>query len=303
MQTKLMKKVFCIVSAFVVIALLFSLPVFAETVDCPMCGNTHETGDLGNWRFVYDMFKSVYGGGSIRDLGLNGILGLDVTQGAFSSIWTTISSAYTVIKTVGLTLVIIFFSTELFDLYAEDRLNAELFIRVFIKLVVSILIMENGFQIVEIFIGMSSLIFDKLTDGVSSTLATNHCNYNYLLQAGLFEGIGELGKIVVPYATLSATLMVMQFFCYLRLIDVLVKTLFAPIGMADLGFKGTSGSGWRYLKKLMASALQGGVMLIILFVQSLLAINANWFVTLILYITMIMTFRKASAIASDILGV
>lgn len=303
MRTKKFNKIAFVLLIFTATTLLFSTPVFAEYLICPMCGGAHETGSLGNWRFVYDMFKSVYGGSSIRDMGLNGVLGMDVTQGAFASVWGTMESAYAGIKIIGLTLVIIFFCTELFDLYAEDRLNPELFVKNFIKLVASILIIENGFQIVEVFIGMATLIFNKLNDGVADTLASNHCNFEYLCQAGFFEGVGELAKIIVPYAVLSAALMVMQFFCYLRLIDVFVKTLFAPVGMADLGFKGTNGSGWRYLKKLMASALQGAVMLTILFVQSLLALSANWFVTLILYIAMIMAFRKSSSLASDILGV
>ena len=303
MRTKQINKIVCIISAFVVIAFLFSLPVFAETIKCPMCGENHETGSLGSWKFVFNMFKLVHGGNSIKELGLSGILGLDVTSGQFASVWSTMETAYTGIKVIGLTLVIIFFFTELYDLYAEDRLNAELFVRAFIKLVASVIIIENGFKIVEIFIGMATLIFGKLQEGTAEAIAANHCNFEYLCQASFWMAIGELGKIIIPYAALSVALMVMQFFCYLRLIDVFLKTLFAPIGMADLGFKGTSGNGWRYLKKLMASALQGAVMLGILFVQTMLSASANWFVTLILYIAMIVVFRKAASLANDMLGV
>lgn len=302
-RNKQFNKIAGMIFVFMAISFLFSLPVFAEHLQCPMCGEMHETTDLGMWRFVYDMFNAVYGGSSIQDLGLNGILGMDVSQGALAAIWGTIGSVYGGIQTIGIMLVVVYFFTDIFDLYAEDRLNAELFVRSFIKLVAGILIIQNGFNIVEGFIGMANLIFEGLSDGVAETLASNHCNFNYLLQSGLWEGIGELCKIIVPYAVLSAALMIMQFFCYLRLIDILVKSFFAPIGMADIGFKGTSGSGWRYLKKLMASALQGAVMLAILFVQSILALNANWFVTLILYIAMIAAFRKSQTIANDIVGV
>ena len=302
MRTNHNKIIIGILLALVAITLLSVIPVDALTVSCPMCGKDHEMGDVKGWQFVYDWCSMVYGGSSITSMGLSGVLGMDVTSGAFGSVWSKVEAVYNALMIIGQILVVIFFSMEMLDIYAEDKLTPESFTRTLMKLVISLLIINNGFKIMEVFVGMANIIFTRLQNGVASSIATNNCNFARLAQENLFGRLGEMFKLVVPYAFIAAALMVLQFFCYLRLLDVIVKTLFAPIGMADLGFKGTNGTGWRYLKKLLASALQGAVMLAILYVQSILSQSANWIEMLILYIAMIAAFRKAQSLANDVVG-
>ena len=302
MQTKHKKLIIGILLTLVVMALLSAIPVNALPVSCPMCGNMHELGDVKGWQFVYDWCSMIYGGSSIASMGLNGVLGMDVTSGPFLSVWGKVETVYNALRVIGQILVVIHFSMEMLDIYAEDKLTPESFIRTLIKLVVSLLIINNGFQIMEVFVGLANVIFTRLQAGVASSIAANNCNFERLAQANLFGRLGEMFKLVVPYAFIALALMIMQFFCYLRLLDIIVKTLFAPIGMSDLGFKGTNGTGWRYLKKLMASALQGAVMLAILYIQSILAQSANWIEMVILYFAMIAAFRKAQSLANDVVG-
>jgi hypothetical protein len=116
------------------------------------------------------------------------------------------------------------------------------------------------------------------------------------------QRIGEFLTLLVPYVLIAAALMIIQFFVYLRLMDIIVKMLFAPIGIADLGFAGTNGSGFRYLKKIAASALQGAVMVVILLIQTALTRNAGLFQTLIIYYAMIGVFKKSNSLAAEIVG-
>ena len=255
MQTKHKKIIIGILLALVAITLFSTVSVNALAVSCPMCGKEHEMGDVKGWKFIYDWCSMVYGGSSITQLGLSGVLGLDVTSGEFTSVWSNVEAIYAALRLIGQILVVIHFSMETYDLYAEDKLTAETLTRTLMKLVISQLLINNGIQIMEVFIGMANIIFARLQSGASSSLATNNCNFARLAQENLFGRLGEMFKLVIPYAMIAIALMILQFFCYLRLIDILIKTLFAPIGMADLGFKGTNGIGWRYLKKLMGVAL------------------------------------------------
>ena len=297
MQTKHKKIIIGILLVFVAVMFLSAIPVFADAVRCPMCGNTHELGDLKGWKFLFKWCSAVYGGSSLQDMGLIGGLNTNLT-----SHFAMIQDVYNAISTVGIVLVMVHFSMDLYDLYADDRLTAETLIRSLLKILLGILVIQNGFDLLLGFLSFSDWIYLKAVDGVASSMAQNYCNYEYLLQADLGGRLGELFTLVVPYALIAIALLVMQIYVYLRLMDIIVKMMFAPIGIADLGFAGTNGSGFRYLKKLAASALTGAVMLVMLLIQSQLTQNAGLFQTLIIYYAMIGAFKKSTTLASDIVG-
>ena len=92
MRTKHNKIIIGILLALVAITLLSVIPVDALTVSCPMCGKDHEMGDVKGWQFVYDWCSMVYGGSSITSMGLSGVLGMDVTSGAFGSVWSKVEA-------------------------------------------------------------------------------------------------------------------------------------------------------------------------------------------------------------------
>jgi hypothetical protein len=297
MQTKHKKLIIGILLVFVAIMFLCAVPVLAETVSCPMCGNLHDLGEIKKGRFLFKWCSAVYGGSSLKELGLAG--GLDTNLSGF---FAAIGNVYDSIAVVGKILVLIHFSTDLYELYSDDKLTAETFFRSLSKLIIGILIIDVGFDLVLGFLSFSDWIYGKTMDGTAASLAQDYCNFEFLIQSDMVQRFGEMFTLVVPYALISMALITVQFFVYLRLMDIIVKMLFAPIGIADLSFAGTNGSGFRYLKKLAASALQGAVMVVVLLIQSKLTQGANLFQTLIIYYAMIGVFRKANSFASDVVG-
>lgn len=305
MKQRTIKLISGAIVIFLAISLFFPLTVSAETYDikCPLCGDQHQLSMLDSFSWVYNFCKFIYhDGSSLKDMGLSGVLAFDTSSAEIAPVWGQVEGFYDALKVIGIILVIIYFTMNIYDGFSQDRLTPESIMLSMIKLVASVLIIENGFAIVQFFSVLAAEIFGALQDGTVNAIAGANCNFEFLVQAGTFDRIGEGFKLLIAYALISISVGLMQFFCYLRLFDILLRAIFAPIGMADLGFKGTNGSGWRYLKKFMASCLQGGVMLACIFVHSTLSAGTHWIIMLILYIAMIGIFRKAQSIAEDMVG-
>jgi hypothetical protein len=89
----------------------------------------------------------------------------------------------------------------------------------------------------------------------------------------------------------------------------MMRVIFAPIGMSDIINDGTRSSGWRYFKRMMASILQGSVIIAAarayaLIMPVIMKMNGflAWLMPIVLAFVMIAMMFKASMIANDIIG-
>ncbi len=97
--------------------------------------------------------------------------------------------------------------------------------------------------------------------------------------------------------------------CWIRALDITLRVIFAPIGMADIMNDGTRSSGWRYFKRLASSFVQGIVLIVtvksygvaLTVVQNMNGLAA-WAMPIILAFVMIGLFFKASGTAAEIIG-
>ena len=74
--------------------------------------------------------------------------------------------------------------------------------------------------------------------------------------------------LIFPFIVSFLIKIAIYFICYGRTIEMGVRSAFAPIGCADLTTGGANSNGIRYLKSLFAVALQGAVMVGIIFISS-----------------------------------
>lgn len=311
-----MRKVLCIVSMIVVIFVLFSLPVFAAT-KCPICGGntTHDLSALsGTGRTVYDMSCVVYGG-QLFDEGDDGlstfeVLKFDIDSPSFRDLWSAGETYYNILATIGKLLAVVFVMIEMMDRSMNDFSNPEHIAKGFLKLVIAIIIIDNGYQIAEFILAFASHAFNLINVNGVSNLASGGssvCLYGKLRDAGFFECLGEMASLFLPWVLMQAAKLITFLICWSRILEIMIRVMFAPIGMADIVSGGTQSSGFRYLKKLGAAGLQGAIILAITQAYSLIAglistYSGGWIVMVMLAFVVITLMFKASSLANEVMG-
>ena len=308
------KRILSIILLFVLTSLLFAMPVFADINLCPVCGEYHASffkEDAG--KMAYDMCKVVYGNdkGIFADL-LNDVAKLDVASAGagfnMAFLWSIIETIYNQLIVVGLMLVLVHAGMEISDLMQSDNLNPEKHAMILFKIALAVLVMNNGFEIMTFFAGLANSIFDKLTFGnlnITQALNADKCNYAEMAKAGIFPALGEILSLSIPWLVCQITNILTMAICYIRIIEIGAITMFAPIGMSDIGFKGQTGSGWKYLRRVFALFLQGSVIMAIQMVYTLLSalVSGNIITICTLNVVMIIVMFKSQSLANDVAGV
>ncbi len=273
-------------------------------------------------KFAYDFYKDIVGNDVAEDC-------IDILDGTLFSSYGlegTMEALYNALKTIGLALMTTYFLMELMDKVTREQFDVETLIRMLIKFIIAkTLIMDNGITILEAFL--------KIGNGMAATLSV----------AGEPEGVADfLHQIVriiqennmildivmgilavIPWLISKLVGLVIRAICYGRLIDIVVRGGFAPVGCCGMVQEGFSGHGIRYLKKYFGSILQGAVIMGILYVCS--SVNAGVMTTmfdnmdgvgssigaalamlvetLVVGFTEIMCIVKSSQIANEVAGV
>ena len=85
-------------------------------------------------------------------------------------------------------------------------------------------------------------------------------NYEYLKETiqkyDLVDGFGTAVKLILPYILVTLGNLAIMFICISRLLELVVRVIFAPIAVSDIFTNGENSSGFRYLKKIFAYGLQ-----------------------------------------------
>ncbi len=237
----------------------------------------------------------------------------------------TMTALYNALKTIGIALLTTYFLLELMDKVTREQFDVETLIRMLIKFIIAkTLIMDNGITILKAFLkignGMAATLGSTAppagTDAFLSQIAEIIQDNNMIMDIV----IGILA--VIPWLISKLVGLVIQAACYGRLIDIVVRGGFAPIGCAGMVQEGFSGHGIRYLKKYFGSILQGAVIMGMLYacasinasimsamfsnmhgISSIGAAMTMTVQTLVVGFTEIMCIIKSNQIANEIAGV
>lgn len=203
---------------------------------------------------------------------LNFVIGSGLFEGAAkilhqafdSDILATLDNLSEAALPIASVLVCIYFTIALMDKIAADNFTTDQFITLLIKLVFSILIINNAQELAKIIMSFGEHL---LGDVASST----EVEMSFADGFGFFEKIFAIILMLIPAIFSILVRLIMYFFTYGYAIEVYVRSAFAPIGLADLISGGINSNGYKYLRKMIAVALQGSIMLGILIVGSQLS--------------------------------
>ena len=311
-----------ILFAVLTVFLLLPTDVFAEvdTTDptyCPICNTLHpEVNDMDPFtRAIYDMNCLVYGGQLFETKTKDdGIATIDVLQfnrttGAFASLWATAEILYQKFIVIGAMLAVIYCLVEVLAHFSKQSISPEVFFRELIKLVIAVIVIINGFEIITALIDMGQSMFNTI-NGTSQNLGGNP--ENCIVAAGtdgdIFALIGRVLTLFVPFVLMNVARAVVSIICWARILELITRIIFAPIGMSDLVARGSNSNGVKYLKKIMVTMSQAVV--IAAFVKAYAVISntievgtGSWFLQALLAFILVISLNKSKDIASDVIGV
>lgn len=312
-KNKNSKTLSLILLTIISISLLFCITTYATAEPCTICKVYHGPALKGPVGIAHTMYKEVYGGQLFYSESSGGalttydVLRFDVNDGAdFQSLWGTVENFYNIVKILGELLCYIYAMVKLIEMTTDDSFTPERFAFILIKMAIGILIIRNGFDIVTAGMTLSTVAFNNLSSALVNQGVPNGCNYDDLKDAGFFTGLGQMLKLAIPYFMMCVAKLIVSVVAWTRILDVIIRAIFAPIGIADFIYEGMHGHGFRYIKKLIASALQAVVILAAARGYSILAsmtsATGQWLYTVILAYAMITLMFKTQSIANDTIG-
>ena len=234
-------------------------------------------------RQIFEALVVLFGNGLLNDIAefLNTIN--TATVNALNT--GVISDAIGIFKGLAASLVILFFLIELLNEAQKDFVTFERLTVMLVRLLAVTVLIMNLEMIVSGLEELSVLIFNAVKD-----LAGNSSNsfeifgenaatgYRYSeVEKDMKDALGKAGIKQALMVVLQLLILISRL-CYVvayviavgRSIELIVRAIFSPIGVANLFEDGTRSSGFRYLKKFAACALQLGAIAVILYAANAL---------------------------------
>lgn len=327
-------KILLIIIAFLFIFSIFMpMTVNAETFTCRLCGGQHEVGELDDHAFARLGYNvELIANGTFEDIGeilgetsnrynMTSILEFDVSgAGEFGPLMSAISKYYNLTVLIGSVIIVLYFFLDLMEISLNDGFTYESLLKHGIKAIIGIAILQNGLTIIGYGISLCNYCFDAIIPPDGSTLlapiynGVGDCVYGRLYNPNAIVPVNPLTVVCVlienllPCLAVLASYVLLRVIVWVRVFDIAVRIIFAPIGMSDILNGGLQAPGIKYFKKLMASVLNGAVIMGVLLVYQSLrpALIGSLSATvgsIAIGFAVISLTRKTQHIAEEIMGV
>lgn len=236
-------------------------------------------------RQIFEALVVLFGNGLLNDIAefLNTIN--TATVNALNT--GVISDVIGIFKGLAASLVILFFLIELLNEVQKDFVTFERLTVMMLRLLAVTVLIMNLEMIVNGLEELSVLIFNAVKDLAGSSSNSFEIfgesaatGYRYsevekemkdaLGKAGIKQALMVVLQLLIPWLISRLCYVVAYVIAVGRSIELIVRAIFSPIGVANLFEDGTRSSGFRYLKKFAACALQLGAIAVILYASNAL---------------------------------
>lgn len=177
---------------------------------------------------------------------------------------TYFKSLIGVLSTIGVTICVIYFLLELADKMTDKMLSMEQLFLLLLRLVLAVILINECIPLLKGFINFGDVLVKTMNDTNSaSTIFKDYGDYirEQLEDLGKLEAMGYALKLIVPYLVVLVSNVSVYFIAISRAIELTVRTIFAPVAIANIYHDMQRSDGFRYMKKILALSLQSAVCL------------------------------------------
>lgn len=228
---------------------------------------------MGKW-----MFEEVFGGGAFS--GVYDILNVALLGGSkYSNATDLIKNIYqNVMVPIALSLLVIYFVCTLIEKSTNEQFTYEQMFLLFAKMIVAVFLIDKGYDLMMKFqeVGLGFLnsfhtvASDKgLTSG-SGAIANDdnlkalykaYLGVDYPNEPGWIDGIKNLisGRgitLLLAWVFSFVVKIAVYLIVFMRILEVFLRTMFAPVALSDVFYNGLNSTGFRFLKNYLAVSMQ-----------------------------------------------
>lgn len=175
---------------------------------------------------------------------------------------------------VGIAIALVFFLISLIRAAQADHFNLDIFIKHFTKAVIPVAIISFCPLLFKYLLDFGESLGTYLSslDIVGKQSYSAESMESTILDLAekhddLSDGFGLLAGSLLPMIAISLTGLAVQAVVYIiaftRIIELYIRGAFLPIPLALMADDGWQGAGGRYIKKFLAVAAQGGMIILI----------------------------------------
>lgn len=215
--------------------------------------------------------------GDILTSMIDNIFGADFIQSAIDSINIGVASEYgtvldyiqddkvqSVICAIAAVLLTMHLLIELMEKMTNDTFTSDQFIKLLIKFVFGMVIISHGTEWSLQFMNIGAKFINDIMDAINVTTIT----VTKPEDSGFWEAIGAMVILAIPLLVSFLLRVAIFFISFSRIIEMILRAMFAPIGCADVVSGGSHSAGVRYLKKMLAISIQGALMIAVVYISS-----------------------------------
>lgn len=186
-----------------------------------------------------------------------------------SNLVSAIEAVNTAVIPVASVLICMYFLLDLMDKVTNDNFSSDQFIKMLIKLGFSEFLISNISTIAVSFMNAGSSFMIQIYEATQASLPGGvDMTLEMTNDMGLFECLAIVVAMLFPFIASFLIQIAVYFMGYSRAIEMILRSMFAPIGCADFVMGGVHSGGMRYIKKMLAICLQGGIMVGIVLASS-----------------------------------
>lgn len=327
-----------------IISLFFSITVSAyeptetpndptKSQKCQLCGEVHDWKKIKKspfkrmaYQVVYVANSSILGGPmenqiSNKETGdyyevdtftVKDLLKFDV-DGEFKDIFTVAEGIYNNIAILGSIMVFIYFLLEISQVSLEGGFTYESWLRLGIRTIIAFLIIRNGMEFIRAGLRTCTEIYNKLPGNSLAkrvySLSPEFCPGTELSLTSDLDIISPFGWIIshcFEYWIITILSFYLRIKCWARVIDIVVRVMFAPIGLSDTVKSGgvLHSHGLHYFKKLLASVLQASVLVATIFAfEMIVRTDFGIYGKIIISLALLTAIKQGGDLANEIVGV
>lgn len=197
------------------------------------------------------------------------------------------------IELIASMFLMIYFLCYLLEMSTKEQLTMDIFFKGFLKFLIGFWLAHQAVPLFNLFMKFGNVFMDGVTkavqnpqgfdkDALIAAVGEKFKDAGFGLPedfdilsgkswARLFAALGTilLQGIQLPttflfWAITWVSNLVVVLVAVSRMLEMAVRLIFAPLAIVDVFEHGTNGAGFRYIKKFLALAIQGGVILMII---------------------------------------
>lgn len=259
------------------------------------------------YNLAHGLADKVYGGNVLEDA--KNIL----TGTSIDAATNVMQSGYNIIVSVSAVLITLYFLLDLIEeMQRPHSQTPETIFKTLVKVVIAVELVIHGF---DLFVTLRQ-VGDALTGslvGIMSVSGGGASVADQIVPQGekWYTYLGIWIELTLPFICSKIISVGINVTCYARLIELSIRTIFAPIAITNVFHDGLRSPGVRYIKKYIAVCLQSAVIICILALASLISLSAiqgnpgddNFvWATLAINFSALIAILKSQSVANDIAG-